>query len=194
MGRLGVGLVSALVSLALISIFVSNVSAAPDINPWNISCINGVEYDLLCDGLCSNPGAVVINHTRICAQFGTVCNNVTNSCDMAYNVPTDFFSLMIVGLLAIAAMFLVIAIKFPDDWGVVKTLFYISSLIFIVAAVGAMGSFFLANQTGLAQIVNSVYLACIFVLFIFVAYIILRWILAFAIRWLKDIEAKKRRV
>lgn len=101
---------------------------------------------------------------------------------------------MVIGLLVIAGFFMVIAIKFKDDWGIMPILFFIAALIFIVAAVGIMGSFFLARQSGISNIINTVYFACALVLVIFVAYIIMRWIVAFAVKFLKDMEAKKRRM
>jgi hypothetical protein len=188
MGRTYLGLVG--ISLAFIISVLPLVSAESTIGVWNTTCVNNIETSLVCNGFCTDSGSVLFNHTQIC-QNG--CNNETNTCDTAYNVPTDFFSLMVVGLLAIAGMFLVIAIKFPDDWGVVKTLFYISAMIVVVADIGVMGSFFLASQNDMSNIVNSVYLAAIFILILFVAYIILRWVLAFAIKFLRDVEAKKRR-
>lgn len=154
---------------------------------WNRTCVNNVETALFCDGLCSNPGAVIVNHTRICS---TTCNNQTNSCDEPYNVPTEFFIFAITAFLAIAAIFIVIANKFKDDWGIINLLFYIAAMIFVVAAIGTMGSYFIMGQNAVYMIVNTTYLAVGFIFFIFVAYIIMRFIVNFAVKWMESLNTR----
>ena len=181
-----------LFSLVAIMFFLAMLPftlAAPTTDLWNRTCINDVETSLFCNGLCTNPGAILVNHTKVCANG---CNNQTYTCDEPYNVPSEFFALAILGFIGVAGLFIVIAKVFPDDWKIMPILFYIMAIFFIVMAVGVMGSFFMSGQAAVSLVVGAAYLAAALIMFIFIAYIIMRYVVSFAISFIKGLKKRGR--
>jgi hypothetical protein len=185
MKKLNLALMAIFALILACSAYVPTVKA----DLWNRTCINNVEYSLFCNGLCQNTGAVIVNHTQVC-QFG--CNNITNSCDTAYNVPSVDLWAIFFGLVAVSVIFFVIGKTFNDDWGVIHLLFYICGLIFITASVSILALSFGATQTGIINILNVVYLAVVLTTIVFMFYVFMRFLVKFALDWASSVAGKKR--
>lgn len=161
-------------------------SAAIDIDVWNRTCINGIETSLLCNGFCLG-GNIIFNHTVVC-QSG--CNVQTNTCNSAAGVSDSVFIMCVAVLVSLVAFMLFIADKFKDDWGVMTILFYIMSIIFMLLTVGLVGSYYTTTQNNIQLIMNTAYYVMGALVFVFIAYIIMRFILRFAVKFTRDTASK----
>jgi len=176
----------------LIAVFVASFLFLPfasaEIN-WQNNCIDGYYWRnaTLCIGSsCSELTQPPVECENGCAANGLICNS-------AANVPNDYILISALAFLFVSGLVFYLAYRIGSSEGVTKTGEYISfmfvalGIIFIITAMGILGSFFTAEPDSLSQAIGTGYTAFIIVFIIIIAI----FIAEYTFGHLKNVKFKK---